>query len=209
MRKLIIALIALCSLQQLGAATDSVRTGDKALMFGISKGSLHPQGFMGGIGFGWFLSNTAALRLPLGFGISSKVWKKPANTESDKTELNRNVRFTPGLRFDIGHGRRIIIYAGAQVMIDYASTVIEGTDFKSNKETTSTLTWGVGGFIGAEWMPWRSFGIALEYQPFLTFSSGSTIFESGGFSQEDKLPSQTNFNTNESSILIVLSFYFN
>ena len=209
MTKLIIALIALCSLQQLAAATDSVRTGDKALMFAISKGSLHPQGFMGGIGFEWFLSNSAALRLPLGFGISSKVWKKPANTESDKSELNRNVRFTPGLRIDIGRGRRVVAYAGAQALIDYSGAVVEGTDFKSNKTSSSVLTWGVGAFIGAEWMPWRSFGIALEYQPFLTFSSGSTIFESGGFSQEDKLPSETNFNTNESSILIVLSFYFN
>jgi hypothetical protein len=62
--------------------------------------------------------------------------------------------------------------------------------------------------LGAEWFPWRSLSFALEYSPFLTFSGGETTYKSGGFEQTDKLPKITWFQTNFSSVLLIISFYF-
>lgn len=188
---------------------DSMRVGEKSILFQLSKDNLFPDGFMGGVGYQFYISKNAALRIPVGFGYSSELEEKPDNTEADKESESWSLRLTPGIRYNLGKGEKVNIYTGAQLMFEYGSSTISGKDFKSNEELSSIYRWGIGAMLGAEWFPWKSLSFGLEYSPFLKFSGGSTDYNSGGFSQTDKLPSETSFDTNMSSILLIVSFWFN
>ena len=189
-------------------SADSTRQGDKALLFQISEGSLHPRSFAGGIGFQFYIKDDIAIRLPVGFGTYHKLTEKPENAEADYIQSAWNLRLTPGIRYNFGHGHNVLAYTGMQLMLDYTDSTVTGKDFRTNERNSSVYTWGIGLMLGAEWFPWRSLSFALEYSPFLTFSGGETTYKSGGFEQTDKLPKITRFQTNFSSVLLIISFYF-
>ncbi len=163
---------------------------------------------MGGIGFQFYINEKVAMRIPIGFGTYREIWTKPENAEKDKIQSASNLQFTPGLRYDFGKGNKVIVYTGTQLLFAFTDSTMTGRDYKSNEKNTFLYTWGIGLMLGAEWFPYRSLGLSLEYSPFLTFSAGETTYKSGGFEQTDILPEQMNFNTNFASVLFVVSFYF-
>lgn len=189
-------------------AGDSIRTGNKALLFQISEGSFHPRSFVGGIGYQFYFNNNTAIRLPLGFGTYREVTEKPINTETDKILNVWNLRFTPGIRYNFGKGKNVLVYTGAQFMFDYADSTLSGSEFKTNEKNSSVYNYGIGLMLGAEYFPWKSLSFGLEYSPFLTFSGGKTKYISGGFEQTNKLPKVRQFRTNFTSVLLIISFWF-
>jgi len=208
-KAILTSFLALILLPNTAMAKDSIRVGDKAIMFQLSKDNLFPEGLLGGVGYQFYVGSDALIRIPIGLGYSNKLEEKPQNAEVDKESESWSIRLTPGIRYNFGGGDNILVYTGGQLLFNYATSTITGKDFRANEENTYLYSWGIGAMLGAEWFPLKSLSLGLEYSPFLSFTNGQTEYKSGGFSQTNKSPSETNFDTNFSSILLTISFWFN
>lgn len=208
--KILILLLGLLLIltNNLDSKPDTIRRGDKAIIFQLSENQFIPASFMGGIGYQFYTSPSAAFRVPLGFAYSHTSEDKPVNSLKDKTFDKWSVRLTPGARFNFGFGYNIYAYAGGQLMFEYNYSKLTGKNFTSDEETGSSFAYGFSPILGGEWFADESFSIALEYSPFLKFSSGFTEYKSEPFVQKVNKPSITEFSTFNSSVVLVVSFYF-
>jgi opacity protein-like surface antigen len=209
MKRVAVALL-IAAVAGTSAWAQKTKEGDKAWLFTLSGLSdLRVNGYNGGLGLLYYLSDDLGLTVGLGFSTSSTTTKAPAGSGgADQKESSLGLTLSPGLRFNIASSGPIVGYAGVGVLVGISSETTENPNHVSgNKVETSSTSIGAGVTVGAEWFAWSNVSLGASYSLAFTTSSGKTKTTSGGTTTEQDAPSTTTIATTPSGAF-TLSIYW-
>jgi hypothetical protein len=208
--RIILILLIVISIRAFSAEpADTLRMGDKSLIFNLSGAGINPGNFKGGVGYQFFINKSTAIRLPIGIGYRSSTMPKPDNSESAYSETDYSFSLTPGIRTDAARGWNVIAYYGAELIASYDNRDTSGINNKNQSITSNVYKFGGALFAGAEWFPVKSLSLSLEYSLSFVYSSGSTLYKSGTLEQTRDFPSTFDIKTGLGGLGFILTFYFN
>jgi len=194
MKKLLLTILAISVAVNVALAGDNAKpitkAGNAALMFNLGGlANLSVGNYEGGLGFKYYIANDFAVRLGLGFSMTSSTDKNPTTTPLPATVLSESklssTTFTvaPGIQYNIAKSNAVVAYVGGQVSIATTSQERDGNSVgfgvgftNGAKYKESGTIFGVAAFVGAEWFPWDNISFAGEYR--IGFVSGSGKIES-------------------------------
>jgi opacity protein-like surface antigen len=210
MKRVAVALL-IAAVAGTSAWAQKTKAGDKAWLFtlrGLS--NLGVDGYNGGLGLLYYLSDDLGLTVGLGFSTSSTTTKAPEGSGgADQKESSLGLTLSPGLRFNIASSGPIVGYAGVSVLVGISSETTENPNYVSgDKVETSSTSIGAGVTVGAEWFAWSNVSLGASYSLAFMTSSGKTKITSGGTSlPEQDAPSTTTIATTPSGAF-TLSIYW-
>ena len=228
MKRMVAVLLVLAlaggSLLAAETAKPITKAGSKALLFDLGGlANLSAGNYEGGLGLKYYISNGFAVRLGLGFGMSSETTKNPstvvplpANQLSESKLSGMSFSIAPGIQYNLVTTNAVVAYAGAQVSFTSSNQertgnnagmgvgFTQGSTFK-----TSSSIFGVAAFIGVEWFAWENISLAGEYRFGFSSSSGKTESSSTTASASQDAPSSTSFGLGSAnSANLTLAVYF-
>jgi hypothetical protein len=213
MKRVAVALL-IAAVAGTSAWAQKTKAGDKAWLFtlrGLS--DLMVDGYNGGLGLLYYLSDDLGLTVGLGFSTSSTTKKAPAvivlaDQVADQKESSLGLTLSPGVRFNLGSSGPVVGYAGVSVLVGISSETTENPNYVSgDKVETSSTSIGAGVTVGAEWFAWSNVSLGASYSLAFTTSSGKIKITSGGTTIEQDAPSTTTIATTPSGAF-TLSIYW-
>lgn len=228
MKRLVAVLLVLALVCGSVLAADSAKpitkAGSKALMFDLGGlAALSANNYQGGLGLKYYISNGFAVRVALGFNLSSETTKNPSTvvplpaTQLSESKLS-SMSFTiaPGIQYDLVTTNAVVAYVGGQVSFTSSNQERTGNNAgfgvnftKDNSFKSSSTVFGAAAFIGVEWFAWESLSLAGEYRFGFSTSSGKTESSSPTASASQDAPSSTAFGINSGNgANLTLSVYF-
>jgi opacity protein-like surface antigen len=228
MKRLVAVLLVLVLVCGPALAADTAKpitkAGSKALMFDLGGlANLSANNYQGGLGFKYYISNGFAVRVALGFTMSSVTEKNPSTvTPLPATQLSESklssMSFTiaPGIQYDLVTTNAVVAYVGAQVSFTSSSQERTGNNagtgvgfLKDYSYKTSSSIFGAAAFIGVEWFAWENISLAGEYRFGFSTSSGKSESSSPTASASQDAPSTTAFGINSGNgANLTLAVYF-
>ncbi|MDT7923655.1 MAG: outer membrane beta-barrel protein [Chlorobiota bacterium] len=209
MKRVAVALL-IAAVAGTSAWAQKTKEGDKAWLFTLSGlSNLRVDGYNGGLGLLYYLSDDLGLTVGLGFSTSSTTTKAPAGSGgADEKESSLGLTLSPGVRFNLASSGPVVGYAGVSVLVGISSETTENPNYVSgNKVETSSTRIGAGVTVGAEWFAWSNVSLGASYSLAFTTSSGKTKTTSGGTTTEQDAPSTTTIATTPSGAF-TLSIYW-
>lgn len=155
-----------------------------------------------GAGVRFYLSDNTALRVGLGFNMTSTTTPNAIDTtgNSDATVSQMAFGISPAIELHLVNAGPVSVYTGGMVSFGMASSS-SGPD--SAQATSSQTGIGVGALLGVEFFPWNNVSIGAEYQ--LGLMLNSTSFKVGSTSADG--PSSTSIGISGPA-RIVVAFHF-
>jgi hypothetical protein len=207
MKRVAVALL-IAAVAGTSAWAQKTKAGDKAWLFtlrGLS--DLMVDGYNGGLGLLYYLSDDLGLTVGLGFSTRDTTKKAPAGgADSVKTSLG--LTLSPGVRFNIASSGPVVGYAGVSVLVGISSETTENLNYvRGDKVETSSTSIGVGVTVGAEWFAWSNVSLGASYSLAFTTSSGKTKTTLSGTTTEQDAPSTKTIATTPSGAF-TLSIYW-
>jgi len=144
------------------------RPGDKALLFDLGGlANLAAGNYGGGLGFRYYIANSLALRLSLGFNTSTETTTNPVSPlpanqlgESDLSHTcSQSLRpsRTPWQNIPRCGLRRGMVSSRPPMTSGRGTAADSVSATTAVRRTASRATeWGVAGILGVEWWPWEN-----------------------------------------------------
>ena len=226
MKRLVAVLLVLAlaggSVLAAETAKPITKAGSKALMFDLGGlANLSAGNYEGGLGLKYYISNGFAVRLGLGFGMTSETTKNPATTVpanqlSESKLSGMSFSIAPGIQYNLVTTNAVVAYAGAQVSFTSSNQERTGNNAgmgvgftQGSSYKTSSSIFGAAAFIGVEWFAWENISLAGEYRFGFSSSSGKTESSSTSASASQDAPSSTSFGIGSAnSANLTLAVYF-
>ena len=226
MKRLVAVLLVLAlaggSVLAAETAKPITKAGSKALMFDLGGlANLSAGNYEGGLGLKYYISNGFAVRLGLGFGMTSETTKNPATTVpanqlSESKLSGMSFSIAPGIQYNLVTTNAVVAYAGAQVSFTSSNQERTGNNAgmgvgftQGSSYKTSSSIFGAAAFIGVEWFAWENISLAGEYRFGFSTSSGKTESSSTSASASQDAPSSTSFGIGSAnSANLTLAVYF-
>jgi|GEM_PF-777382 len=200
------------------------KAGSKALMFDLGGlANLSAGNYEGGLGFKYYISNGFAVRVGLGFGMSSETTKNPstvtplpANQLSESELSGMTFTIAPGVQYNLVATNAVVAYVGGQVSFTSSNQERTGNNAgmgvgftQGSSYKTSSSIFGAAAFVGVEWFAWENISFAGEYRFGFSSSSGKTESNSTNASASQDAPSSTSFGLGSAnSANLTLAVYF-
>jgi opacity protein-like surface antigen len=214
MKRVAVALL-IAAVAGTSAWAQKTKAGDKAWLFtlrGLS--DLMVDGYNGGLGLLYYLSDDLGLTVGLGFSTSSTTKKAPAvivlaDQGADQKESSLGLTLSPGVRFNIASSGPVVGYVGVGVLVGISSETTKNKDHvRDYNVEQSNTTIGAGVTVGAEWFAWSNVSLGASYSLAFTTSSGKTKITFGDTPPtEQHAPSTTTIATTPSGAF-TLSIYW-
>lgn len=160
------------------------------------------------IGFLHNFHNKIALRLFLGFNLNHINTSKPINTESDKQEIKEYYLINSGVKICLTETKNLIFYSIFDAAFSYDLKKIEGFDFSSVTKTENIFKIYLGFNLGIEFLVLNNLSLSFESGISYHTRFGNNSVRIGNISQEDELPTETNFGIRPFFNYLNISFYF-
>jgi hypothetical protein len=220
---LLLVLALVCgSVLAADTAKPITKAGSKALMFDLGGlANLSAGNYEGGLGLKYYISNGFAVRLGLGFGMTSETTKNPATTVpanqlSESKLSGMSFSIAPGIQYNLVTTNAVVAYAGAQVSFTSSNQERTGNNAgmgvgftQGSSYKTSSSIFGAAAFIGVEWFAWENISLAGEYRFGFSTSSGKTESSSTTASASQDAPSSTSFGIGSANgANLTLAVYF-
>ncbi len=166
------------------------KKGDRAVLFNfVGLSTINLNGYQGGIGGKYFISNSLALRGLLLFGMDNKTTNGTPNLTDDYLSYGVG----GGLEYHLALASSISPYVGGAFSFQNS---VETTNPGANR-TTSTV-WGVGAIGGVEYFFNQNLSLSAEYQFGLTSTNINPAFG----------PKNTEFQLGFQTVELTLAAYF-
>jgi len=226
MKRLVAVLLVLALVGGTALAAETAKpitkAGSKALLFDLGGlANLSAGNYEGGLGVKYYISNGFAVRVGLGFGMTSETTKNPATTVptnqlSESKLSGMSFSIAPGIQYNLVTTNAVVAYAGAQVSFTSSNQERTGNNAgmgvgftQGSSYKTSSSIFGAAAFIGVEWFAWENISLAGEYRFGFSTSSGKTESSSTSASASQDAPTSTSFGIGSAnSANLTLAVFF-
>jgi opacity protein-like surface antigen len=159
-RIVLLMTLALLSASRVQAQPPNVASkGDKAILFNfVGLNNLGLNGYMGGFGAKYFLSNGLALRALLQFGIDDSTTKTTPKT----TDNTFTIGVGGAVEYHLPLFSSVSPYLGGEV--GYITSTYKHNHFAGDETKTTSTTFEVGALGGVEYYFNQNLSLGAEYQ---------------------------------------------